>query len=459
MILTSFCFIAMAQKENEIDSIKTTKIIPKLDSTKSQKVFIVDIKETIAPPILHKLQKAFEQAEEKNADLILIHMNTYGGMVETADSIRTKILNAKIPVIVYIDNNAASAGALISIACDSIYMRKGANIGAATVVNQNAEAMPDKYQSYMRSTMRSTAEAQGRDPNIAEAMVDPDVYVEGVSDSGKVLTFTTSEAIENGFCEGQAENIDEVLTLFGIENYETIELELSALDYIIALFINPYISGLLIMLIIGGIYFELQSPGIGFPLAAAIIAAILYFAPLYIEGLAANWEILIFIAGIVLIGVEIFVLPGFGIAGVSGVILIVSGLVLSMVGNVAFDFTYVKANDIIFSFFIVTISTTISLFGSVYLSKKLLTETAFIGKLALNTKQNIDEGYIASDNRLNSMIGKEGIATTMLRPSGKIEIGNDILDATAEIGYIEKGEKIVVIKYETMQLFVMKVDA
>jgi membrane-bound serine protease (ClpP class) len=226
-------------------------------------------------------------------------MNTYGGMVDAADSIRTKILNSKIPVYVFIDNNAASAGALISIACDSIYMVKGASIGAATVVNQTGEVVPDKFQSYMRSTMRSTAEATGRDPNIAEAMVDPSIYVAGVSDSGKVLTFTTSEAIRHGFCEQEAASIEDVLRKSGHVNYTIIEHHLTALDYVINFLIHPFVSGILIMIIIGGLYFELQTPGIGFPLAASLSAALLYFAPLYLEGLATHIEIVLFIVGVI----------------------------------------------------------------------------------------------------------------------------------------------------------------
>jgi len=197
------------------------------------KVYVFDIKEQIAPPIWRTTQRAFAKAYEEKADLMLIHMNTYGGMVDAADSIRTKILNSKIPVYVFIDNNAASAGALISIACDSIYMVKGASMGAATVVNQTGEVVPDKFQSYMRSTMRSTAEATGRDPNIAEAMVDPSIYVAGVSDSGKVLTFTTSEAIRHGFCQQEAASIEDVLKKTGHSNYTIIKHQLSAMDQII----------------------------------------------------------------------------------------------------------------------------------------------------------------------------------------------------------------------------------
>lgn len=228
-------------------------------------------------------------------------MNTYGGMVVYADSLRSMILNSRKPVWVFIDNNAASAGALISIACDRIYMREGANIGAATVVNQTGEAMPDKYQSYMRSMIRSTAEAQGRDtlvqgrdtvyrwkrnPHIAEAMVDQSIYIQGITDSGRVVTFTAREAMKYGFCDGMAESVDEVLKKEQVENYTIRSYHPTVTDRIIGFLINPVIQGLLIMVIVGGIYFELQTPGIGFPLAAALTACLLYFAPLYLEGFA-----------------------------------------------------------------------------------------------------------------------------------------------------------------------------
>ena len=203
IILSLFLFytsIAQDTLQNDttdsVEAVLQDSLTDHITDTKI--VYVFDIKEEIAPPIWHKAKKAFDHAKEIDAAAIIIHMNTYGGMLETADSLRTKILNLDIPVYVFIDNNAASAGALISIACDSIYMIPGANIGAATVVNQEGKALPDKYQSYMRSMMRSTAEVNGRDPEIAQAMVDPRIYIEGVIDTGHVLTFTTSEAIKYG---------------------------------------------------------------------------------------------------------------------------------------------------------------------------------------------------------------------------------------------------------------------
>ena len=429
----------------------------KNDTAKIYKVYKFDIKENIAKPVFRKTQIAFKEAEKINADLILIHMNTYGGEVKSADSIRTRILNSHIPVIVFIDNNAASAGALISIACDSIYMRPGASIGAATVVDQTAKAMPDKYQSYMRSTMRATAEAKGRNPKIAEAMVDQRIYVAGISDTGSVITFTPSEAMKYGYCEGQAENIKEVLKLYGIKKYKITEQHLTASENIIGFLINPIVSGLLIMLIVGGIYFEFQTPGIGFPLAVAVLAALLYFAPLYLEGLAANWEIIIFIVGLILIGLEIFVIPGFGVAGILGIVFIITGLSLSMVDNIGFSLSPVQWTTLAKSFFIVVIAFFLAIVSSLYLSSKLfLSEKTVLGKFALHSVQTKEQGFVASDNMYKTMIGKTGVAHTILRPVGKVKIDDDIFDASSEIGHIEKGEKIVVVRYQASQLIVKK---
>ncbi len=425
------------------------------DPEKTFLVYKFEIKENIAPPAVHRAKRAFQEADSLNADFILLHMNTYGGMVDAADSLRTRIMQSRIPVIVFVDNNAASAGALISIAADQIYMRPGGNIGAATVVDQTGEVVPDKFQSYMRSMMRSTAEAKGRDPEIAQAMVDPSIEVEGVIEAGKVLTFTSSEAMRWGFSEGMAENVEEVLAQAGIRNYEMVEQQLTFTDRVIGFLINPLISGILIMLILGGIYFELQTPGVGFPIMVALSAALLYFAPLYVEGLATYFEIVIFILGVVLVAVELFAIPGFGVTGIVGALFVLIGLALAMVGNRGFDFTGVPMMDIFQAFLVVIIAFFVSLTGSFYLGQKLFTSTRF-GELALSTVQETASGYTSANVGMKGLLGKTGEAFTMLRPSGKVEIDDEIYDATALTGFIDKGDKVKVVKYETSQIFVVK---
>lgn len=434
-------------------------------------VYKVDIKDEIDPSMWRLVKKSFDRATGEHADYILIHMNTYGGMVVYADSLRSLILNYPKPVWVFIDNNAASAGALISIACDKIYMREGANIGAATVVNQTGEAMPDKYQSYMRSMIRATAQAHGkdtvaengktivrwhRDPRIAEAMVDERIAVEGVSDSGKILTFTPHEAMLHGYCDGITESVPEVLQKEGITNYEIHEYRPTTMDRLIGFLISPIVQGLLIMIIIGGIYFELQTPGVGFPLVAAVTACLLYFAPLYLEGFANYVEIILFVVGLILLLLEIFVIPGFGVAGILGIACVVGSLALSGIDNFTFEFLPDFVGAIIRSLFFVISCSLISLVGSIWLSRKLFGSRRL--NFALHAEQKVEEGYVGVDMSVKEEIGKEGMTFTDLRPAGKVEIADDVYDAVSNTGaFIQKGVKVKVIKYQAGQVYVEKV--
>ncbi|MDD2474722.1 MAG: NfeD family protein [Dysgonamonadaceae bacterium] len=429
----------------------------------------INIKKNIGSTTWVYLQNGLHSAVEMEADYVILHMNTYGGNVLEADSMRTAVLNSPIPVIAFIDNNAASAGALISIACDSIYMRSSANMGAATVVSGDGEQAPDKYQSYMRGIMRATAESQGRDttilnndtivkwkrdPKIAEAMVDERVVIPGIADSTQVLTLTANQAVDLNYCEGIAENIDEIVYKYmGIEEY-TLEVYNSTFyDEIKGFLTNSVVQAFLIMIIIGGIYFELKTPGMGFPTAIAITAAILYFTPLYLQGYAQSWEILIFVVGLILIVFEIFVIPGFGVTGVSGIFFVVTGLFLALIGNIRFNFDDIPVYQ--FNQAILTVIAGLG-FGVgliIYLSSRIGKRGAF-RKVALEANQ---EGYFSVSMTPSILVGETGIAATVLRPSGKVLIEGEYYDAVSDKGFIEKGEKIIVKKYGSSQLYVVKV--
>lgn len=412
-------------------------------------------------------KEALKEANELKPELIILHLNTYGGEVTYADSIRTAILRCETPIVAYIDNNAASAGALISIACDRIYMRTGSQIGAATVVSGvDGSKMPDKYQSYMRATMRATAESHGkdslgrwhRDPLIAEAMVDESVYIEGVIDTGKILTFTTKEAIEHHYCEAEVENLDQVLEAEGYDpsQCEISEYKPSLYDKLKGTLMGTALRSLLIMLIIGGIYYELQQPGIGFPLAVSITAAVLYFAPLYLDGLAAYWEMAVFIIGIALILLELFIIPGFGIAGIGGILCVLFGLITAMLNNNFFDFTPIHIPDLNQALLTVFLGLILGTILIIYLVSKIGTNGMF-ARLALDKEQTMEEGYVGVPTEQISIVGYEGIATTDLRPSGKVVIDSRHYDAVSQYGdFIEKGTPVVVTKYEATQLYVHK---
>lgn len=426
-----------------------------LPAQEKPKVMVMEIREEIDPRMLRYVKLAFEHADKIKADYVIIDMDTYGGVLTDAKEIVDQIMAFKKPIWVFVNSDAASAGALISIACDSIYMSPGASIGAATVVEgTGGEAAPDKYQSYMRGIMRSTAEQNGRDPRIAEGMVDERIVIDSVKQAGKVITFTTAEAIKYGFCEARVESIEEILKRNKVTSYDLERFELGASEKIIAFFLNPFISGILILVIIGGIYFELQTPGVGFPLFAAIIALILYLVPYYLNGLAEYWEILTLLAGVILIAVEIFIIPGFGVTGIAGIILTVGSLILIMLNNDFFNFEFVPLGDIVVAAFAtlggISGGALLLIFGGAK-----ITQSKAFKKMALTDTQDTSKGYTANFNSMD-LVGKTGEAFTILRPSGKVMIDDTLYDAFTRGEFIEKGEGIEVIGLEGSTLRVKK---
>ncbi len=427
---------------------------PTVDKTPSNKVYYFELHEDIGPSSVRIVDRALEEAVAMRADYIVMSLDSYGGLLDAGDTIHVKLLRCKIPVLCYVTNNAASAGALIALSCDSIYMSPFAKIGAASVVDQEGNVVNEKYQAYMRGIMRSTAEANGRDPEIAEAMVQGGGAVPGVIDSGKILTFTTSEAIKNGYCEGEVNSVEDILMKAQIQPATITEYQMSGMDKVMAFLLNPILRGLCITFIFLGIYFELQTPGIGFALVIAIIAALLYFAPLYVEGLAANWEILLFVIGLILIALEIFVVPGFGVTGVSGIILIFSGLVLSMIKNVGFNFemsgdgTITESILVVLSAFVISLGVMFAFFGR-------FANSALFKKISLQTVENHSDGYnSALFQQPATMIGKVGVAMSDLRPSGKIKIDDEWYDGQSEGDYILKGQEIIVVQVMNAYLIV-----
>jgi membrane-bound serine protease (ClpP class) len=421
-----------------------------------KKVLLMKIDSEIDPRTNRYSELALDYAKEIEADLVILELDTYGGAVNDADDIRTRMLEFDKPIWVFINRDAASAGALISIACDSIYMASGASIGAATVVVATGEAAPDKYQSYMRSIMRSTAEAKGRNPQIAEAMVDQEIQIDSITEAGNVLTFSTSEAIKHNFCEAEVKSVEEILERNGIEKYEIVEFELNLSERIIRIFLNPFVSGILILVIIGGIYFELQTPGVGFPILASIIAAVFYFVPYYLNGLAANWEIIMFFVGITLLLIEVFVIPGFGVAGIGGILLIVGSLILVMLNNDFFDFSFVNAKEITKAA-AATLSGLLASILLMFFGGVRLTQTSVFKRISLEDTQKRSEGYTSNFDQ-HSYMGMQGTAYTVLRPSGKIFVDGELKDAFTRGEFIEKDKKVEVIDESGTSLKVKEIS-
>ena len=393
-----------------------------------------------------------EKADKAGADYVMIDVDTYGGAVDAADSIRSAILRYDKPVVAYVNMQAASAGALISIACDSIYMKTGSSIGAATVVDQSGNVMPDKYQSFMRGMMRSTAQATGRDPKIAESMTD----------TANVLSMTPSEAAAVGYCEGIYETVDEVAHAvtggndFVIRNMED---DMTWLDKLIQFLLNPLLQSIFMMMIIGGIFVEIRTPGIGLPLVTAIVGALLYFAPGYIGHLVSYWEVLLFVVGLLLIALEIFVIPGFGVAGISGIVAVVVSLAFAMVDNIElfnWDGT-LNLQPIIQPVGIVVLSATVAIFGSVWLVRRLYSTRSF-DHIALRQEMKAEEGFTGVVSGLENLVGEPVVVFTDMRPGGKVKTTDGrIIEATMKFGgFAAKGETLKVVSAEQGRLYCEK---
>ena len=421
-----------------------------LYATDSLAVFYrIRLNQDVDPSSQRLVTLGLEKAAQAQADYVMLDLNTYGGAVNAADSIRAAILRCEIPVVAYINMQAASAGALISIACDSIYMKTGSSIGAATVVDQTGKVMPDKYQSFMRGMMRSTAQANGRDPHIAESMTD----------TADVLSMTPVEAMEVGYCEGICESEYEVARKVAGNNefiIKNMEDDMTWLDRVIQFLLNPLLQSIFMMMIIGGIFVEIRTPGIGLPLLTAIAGALLYFAPGYLGHLVSYWEILLFVVGLVLIAMEIFVIPGFGVCGVTGIIAVVVSLAFAMVDNIELFHWDGSLNlePLLMPLGIVIISASAAIFGSVWLVKKLY-DTRSFDHIALRQEMKADEGFTGVVTGLEALVGETVTVFTDLRPSGKV-ITKDgrIYEATLKYGgFASKGETLKVLSAEQGRLY------
>jgi len=407
-----------------------------LSFSKDTKVYLMELKGEVNSVMNRYVQLGFKEARKDSADIILFEMSTYGGGVLDADSISQRILKSEIPVWVLINGNAGSAGAFISISCDSIFMTPASVMGASTVINQNVEVMPEKIQSYMRKKMKAAAEQSKRDPAIAMSMVGHNLQ----TDSAFVLTLTTQEAIDTGYCEGEFDSVDDLLKA-KVNKYKVENFILSKREGVIAFFLSPGVKGVLILLILAGLYFEFQTPGIGFPILVSVLATILYFVPDYLHGFLDNWEIAVFVIGLLLVILEIFVIPGFGVAGIAGIFFILSSLILSMLKNDFFDFTLIMPSKIEVAVLMMAISSIGLLIIFFTGSFALARSKTFKERIAVSEVMNASAVRVEKSNLIN----QKGIALSVLRPSGKIEIEGRLYDAEAKNGFIDKSAKVEVV--------------
>ncbi len=385
------------------------------------------------------VKRVINEAGEANATAIIFRINTFGGRVDAATQIKDAILNSRVKTIAFIDKRAISAGALIALSCEKIVMVPGASMGASTVVDQAGQKQSEKYQSYMRSEMRATAEKNGRRTDIAQGMVDETIVVTDLNDDDKkLITLTSEEAVKYKMADTVLTNISDLKKVFSLENAEEVLISSNWAEDFVRFLNNPIISSLLIMIGMLGIFTEIKTPGWGLPGTAGLIALALFFGSSYILDLASVIEIVIFILGVILLILEIFLIPGFGILGVLGILFMIAGLFFGLVS----DFGMTD-----YSILSVAITQLASVFAVtaifIFIISKYLPKSAIWNRLILQANIASKSGYAARES-FEHLVGSEGIALTTLRPAGAAMIDGKRIDVVTEGDYIDHDSKIIV---------------
>ncbi|GAB1351122.1 NfeD family protein [Ignavibacteriales bacterium] len=391
-------------------------------------------------------------ATKEKADALIVEINTFGGRVDAATQLKDILIDAKIPTIAFVNKRAISAGALITLSCKKIAMAPGSTIGAATVVDQEGKKGSEKYQSYMRAEMRSTAQKNGRNTKIAEGMVDERVVIPGLVDSTQLVSLDDVEAINLKMADTIASSAKAAAEAFGYSNPLIIDVKSNWAEEFVRFLNNPIVASLLIMLGLAGIYTEIKTPGFGVPGIIGVIFLALFFGSSLILDLASWFEIVLFIMGLAAILVEIFLIPGFGVAGVVGILLMVASLFFSLFNTEGyFDFSLIQ---------VAIIQLGSALLGFMllgFLAYKFLPNTRTFKAFVLDAESGAKTGYTSATDH-TELIGKEGSALTVLRPAGTAIIDGVRYDVVSQGDYIDKDSQIKVILVEGVRIVVQKAD-
>jgi membrane-bound serine protease (ClpP class) len=400
------------------------------------------------------VQRVLDEAERDSAAAVILDINTFGGRVDAAVMIRDALLSSPVRTVAFINRRAISAGALISLAAERIVMTDGGTIGAATPVQlgqpgSEPVAVQEKSLSYVRKEFRATADARKRPALIAEAMVDADVVIPGLIEKGKLLTLTTEEALKHRVADFRANSIDDVLSQLNLSGAELRHSSPNWGENLVRLITHPIVASLLLSVAMLGIFVEIRTPGFGVPGALGLASLVLVLAGHWIVQLVGWEELLLVGVGLTLLGLEIFVIPGFGIAGVAGLAAVLAGLTMSLVGQGATIRTFASAAGR------VSFSVLVAL-GAGMILMRYLPRLPFGRRLMLETELSAGGGYASAPERDSGWLGRVGRATTPLRPAGIAEIDGERVDVVSEGEMIEAGTTIVVSRVDGNRIVVRR---
>jgi len=419
----------------------------------ARKVVVVQVEGEIQLGLAPYVERLTEEASGEGASLVIYRINTFGGRLDAAVAIRDAIIGCDVPTVAFIDKRAISAGVLISLAANRIYMHPQSTIGAAEPVSmgigmQSGE-VSEKVVSYWRAELRSTAEKNGRDPGIAEAFADRSVSIEGVVEEGKLLTLTTKQALELGMADAEASDLASVLEAEGLSGADIVSPGMNNAERLAGFLTRGMVSSILLTVALLGVFFEIKTPGFGVPGIVALIAFALFFGSHTLVDLAGWGEVLLFVLGVTLLLVEIFVIPGFGVVGVLGILAMVASLYLSLVGNFVGPTDFVSGAKVLAVSFIATIII-------IMVSLRYLPKYTPVGRLILSATEDVASGYRSSPDEYGALVGREGTALTTLRPSGAAMIEGSRYSVVSDGEFIDRDERIRVRKVEGYRIVVEK---
>jgi membrane-bound serine protease (ClpP class) len=416
--------------------------IPQSYGKTDKVVYIVPIEETVEKGLNAFLKRAVTEAEKDNASAIIFEVNTPGGAVDAAAGIGKLLTSTTIKTVAFINNQALSAGAYISLNTDEIYMVPGATMGSAAIIDQSGNTAGKKAESYWFAAMQSAAKNSERDPIYALAMADENVHLPDLgAEKGKLLTLTANQAVKVGYAEGIVNNRDDVLKNLGLENAQIKKVDESFAEKLARFITNPYVIPILLSIGSLGLVLELYSPGFGVPGFMGLSALLLFFYGHMVAGLAGYETIILFVIGVLLLIAELF-LPG-GIIGVFGFAAIIGSFFLA-------------SENMIHMGISIIIAFLISIIASIIMVKVLGRRMSIFKKIILRDSTNTEQGYVSNVNRTD-LIGKMGTTITQLRPAGKVMVDEEIVDAVSEGSFIQKDHHVKVIKVEGSRIVVREI--
>ncbi len=419
-----------------------------------QVVYVAMIEGIIDLGLAPFVQRVLNEAAREKASAVILEINTFGGRVDAAVLIRDALLNAQVRTVAFVNRRAISAGALISLAAQNIVMADGATIGAATPVQMGqpgagAQPVEEKTVSYVRKEFRATAETRKRPPLVAEAMVDADVAIPDVIEKGKLLTLTTEEALKLKVADFNVNSIEDLLKQLELPGAEIRRLSENWAENLVRFLTHPIVSSLLMTVGMLGIILEIRTPGFGIPGALGISSLALFFWGHWLVQLAGWEELMLFGAGLVLLFLELFVIPGFGIAGVAGIGALLAGLSLSMIGGGAsWEYIIRAVSHVVFSLLLALLASLLML--------RWLPRLPFGRRLILETGLGTGQMYASAPESDISWLGKQGITISPLRPAGIAEIQDQRIDVVSDGEFIESEAPIIVTRVDGNRIVVRR---